>query len=121
MSQVDLLSHEPPAPEPVLPGSGRARRRRTSVFWLGLPLLVIAVLVFVLPWTGLLPAEGQNLAATRTPPAWLGGGSWSHPLGTNKLGQDVLTQLVHSGRLTIMIGLVGALVAIGRASCRERV
>lgn len=113
MSQVDLLSHEPPAPEPVLPGSRRARRRRTSVFWLGLPLLVIAALVFVLPLTGLLPAEGQNLAATRTPPAWLGGGSWSHPLGTNKLGQDVLTQLVHSGRLTIMIGLVGALVAIG--------
>src|SRR5690606_38028023 len=35
------------------------------------------------------------------------------PLGTDKLGQDVLAQLVVGGRLTLLIGLVGALVSIG--------
>lgn len=105
---MDLL-----AAEPELPGSPDARRRRTSVFWLSLPLGVIALLVFLLPISGLLPAAGQDLANTRQPPAFLSGGSWAHPLGTDKLGKDVLTQLVSSGRLTIVIGLVGALVAIG--------
>ncbi|WP_433088500.1 ABC transporter permease [Dactylosporangium sp. CA-052675] len=89
------------------------QRRRTSAFWLAVPIAVIVVAVFVLPLTGLLPDTGQDLGATRRPPGWLGGGSWSHPLGTDKLGQDVLTQFVSAGRLTIVIGLVGALVAIG--------
>ena len=89
------------------------RGRRTSVFWLALPLAVVAVMVFVLPLTGLLPEKGQDLAATRQPPAWLTGGSWAHPIGTDKLGQDLLTQFVSAGRITILIGLVGAVVAIG--------
>lgn len=86
---------------------------RTSAFWLGLPIAVIGVLVFVLPLTGVLPDKGQNLDATRQPPAWLSGGSWAHPIGTDKLGQDLLTQFVSAGRITILIGLVGAVVAIG--------
>lgn len=91
----------------------RARTRRTSAFWLAVPLVAVTALVFLLPLTGLLPDGGQDLRATRQPPAFLDGGSWAHPLGTDKLGQDVLTQLVEAGRLTILIGLVGALVAIG--------
>ena len=51
------------------------------------------LLVFVLPLTGLLPEGTQNLRATRTPPAWLGGGTWSHPLGTDKLGRDLLARV----------------------------
>lgn len=90
------------------------RRRRTSVFWLALPLVVIAVLVVVLPMTGLLQDPRQtNLDNTLAPPVFLDGGSWDHPLGTDKLGQDVLAQLVVGGRLTLFIGLVGAIVAIG--------
>ncbi|MGY3518696.1 ABC transporter permease [Micromonospora sp. PTRAS2] len=108
MSQLELDPTAAGAP-PRRPG----RRARTSVFWLSLPLAVVSVGVFVLPLTGLLPAAGQDLAATRQPPAFLPGGTWAHPLGTDKLGQDVLTQFVTAGRLTIVIGLVGALVAIG--------
>jgi peptide/nickel transport system permease protein len=103
VSQLELqVATQPPA-----------RRGRTSAFWLALPIAVVAVAVFVLPLTGLLPDAGQDLDATRRPPGFLSGGSWSHPLGTDKLGQDLLTQFVEAGRLTIMIGLVGAIVAIG--------
>lgn len=113
MSQIELDLVSTGGELVDTPTPGEARRRRTSVFWLSLPLLTIAVLTFVLPLTGLLPDPGQDLSQTRVPPFFLDGGSWAHPLGTTKLGQDVLTQLVTSGRLTIMIGLVGALVAIG--------
>lgn len=89
------------------------RRRRTSVFWLASPLLAIAVAVVVLPWTGLLPDSGQDLGNTLAPPVFLPDGSWAHPLGTDKLGQDVLARLVEGGRLTLLIGVVGAIVSIG--------
>ncbi|MET7422774.1 ABC transporter permease [Dactylosporangium sp. NPDC005555] len=104
MSQLELELKAAEAPR---------RSKRTSVFWLALPIAVVAVAVFVLPLTGLLPAAGQDLDATRQAPGFLSGGSWSHPLGTDKLGQDLLTQFIEAGRLTIMIGLVGAIVAIG--------
>ncbi|WP_343446480.1 ABC transporter permease [Micromonospora schwarzwaldensis] len=109
MSQLEL----DPVVAAVPPPRRAGRRGRTSVFWLAVPLVVAAVAVFVLPLTGLLPEAGQDLAATRRPPAFLDGGTWAHPLGTDKLGQDLLTQFVSAGRLTIVIGLVGALVAIG--------
>lgn len=108
MSQLELEQ----TPETV-PVRRPARRGRTPVFWLALPLAVVAALLFILPMTGLLPEGGQNLAATRQPPAFVEGGSWAHPLGTDKLGQDVLTQFVSAGQLTVVIGLIGALVAIG--------
>lgn len=91
----------------------RKRRRRTSVFWLALPLIVIAAIVFLLPLTGLLPGTEQNLSATRLPPVFVDGGTWAHPMGTDKLGRDVLTQLIEAGSLTLTIGVIGALVAIG--------
>lgn len=89
------------------------KRSRTSVFWLALPLVLVAAAVLILPMTGLLPdPHTQNLDDTLVPPAFLSGGSWAHPLGTDQLGQDILAQLVDGGRLTLFIGFVGALVAI---------
>ena len=44
----------------------------------------------------------------------LAGGSltWSHPFGTDALGQDVLARVLWGGRISIAVGLVAAAVAI---------
>lgn len=39
--------------------------------------------------------------------------SWSHPLGTDELGRDELTRLVHGGRVSLMVGLVVAVLSAG--------
>lgn len=114
----------------IVPEPGRRpRRRKTAVFWLALPLVLIAVAVVVLPMTGLLhDPRAQDLSNTLAPPVFTGG-DWTHPLGTDKLGQDILAQLVAGGRLTLFIGFVGALVSIGPGTlvgvlagyCRGRV
>ena len=44
--------------------------------------------------------------------AHLDGPSWSHPFGTDDLGQDVLARMLYGGRISLAVGLAAALVAI---------
>jgi peptide/nickel transport system permease protein len=38
--------------------------------------------------------------------------SWSHPFGTDALGQDVLARILWGGRISLAVGLIAAAVAI---------
>lgn len=94
------------------PAARRARRSR-AVLWLALPLVAIALIVLVVPWLGILPdPRRQHLDETLLPPFFADGGSMAHPLGTDKLGRDMLSRLVTGGRMTFLIGIVGMFVAI---------
>jgi peptide/nickel transport system permease protein len=44
--------------------------------------------------------------------AHLDGPSWSHPLGTDDLGQDLLARMLYGGRISLAVGLAAMLVAI---------
>lgn len=39
--------------------------------------------------------------------------SAEHPLGTNDIGQDILSELIHGARISLTVGVVAALIAIG--------
>ncbi len=103
----------------VLPA--RARRsllrrprahRGARVSWLSVPLGLIVLIVVVVPWLGVLPDPNQqHLTQSLLRPVFAGG-SWSHPFGTDKLGHDLLSNMVYGGRLTLIIGFLGALVAV---------
>jgi len=41
------------------------------------------------------------------------GPSWSHPLGTDELGRDVLVRLLFGGQVSLFIGVTAALAAAG--------
>jgi len=43
--------------------------------------------------------------AVKLPPAWVEGGNWAHPLGTDPLGRDMWARLIYGSRLSLFIGL----------------
>jgi ABC-type dipeptide/oligopeptide/nickel transport system permease subunit len=46
-----------------------------------------------------------------SPPAWDAGGSWTHPFGTDPLGRDVLSRVIHGARTSLGIAGVAMLIA----------
>lgn len=44
--------------------------------------------------------------------AMIGAPSWAHPLGTDDLGRDLLTRLIHGGRISLFVGTSTVLMAL---------
>ena len=40
------------------------------------------------------------------PPVWEDGGSWTYPLGTDAIGRDMLSRLIHGTRFSLLIGCI---------------
>jgi peptide/nickel transport system permease protein len=53
------------------------------------------------------PAE-QDLLRTLLPPAWLRGGDWAFPLGTDSLGRCTLSQLMFGARVAMTVAVAAA-------------
>ena len=73
---------------------------------LGLVVVVFVLLVALLaPWLAPHPPNITNNAVFLKPPAWQQGGLWAYPLGTDAIGRDILSRLMHGARLSLVIGL----------------
>ncbi len=83
----------------------RLRRNHLAVFG-GTVLLTLSVLCVIGPWFSPYGYEQTDLYNTFSPP------SFSHWLGTDQLGRDLLTRLLFGGRISLMVGLVATLVAL---------
>jgi peptide/nickel transport system permease protein len=83
----------------------RFRRHRLAMIGSVILLaLMLAVLAGPLAWR--LPINDIDFKAK------LKGPSWSHPLGTDDLGQDVLARMLYGGRISLAVGIAAMLIAI---------
>jgi peptide/nickel transport system permease protein len=86
------------------------------------PLVPLAILTFLLvlpaafaPWVAPHDPLKGWLSKRLQPPAWQEGGSLTYPLGTDKVGRDILSRIIHGARVSLMVSLVAIFVggAIG--------
>ena len=111
------------------PAAGIVRRRFSlGVSWqralLLAPALIILVVFLVAGiFADLLSAydpEKIDLIQRLTPPALQEGGSWSHPLGTDNLGRDILARVMYGARVSLLVvvtcipasALIGTLIGL---------
>jgi dipeptide transport system permease protein len=90
---------------------------RLAEFWIyfsenngavaGLAVIVIVVLAAVLADV-IAPHDPamQYRDAFLKPPAWVTGGSWSYPLGTDAVGRDILSRIIYGARFSLLIGAI---------------
>jgi dipeptide transport system permease protein len=77
--------------------------------WIIIGLVVLAATAdFVAPYSPIV----TNTAAFLKPPFWQAGGSWAHPLGTDAIGRDMLSRLIHGTRLSLLIGITVISISI---------
>jgi dipeptide transport system permease protein len=100
----------PPTDETARPGRLREfwfyfRENRGAV----IGLWVFAAFVFCAALGPILapydPTE-QFRDYTLVPPAWVEGGSWAFPLGTDPLGRDMLSRLIEGARYSFFVGII---------------
>lgn len=94
-----------PAPARV----GLPKILRTVRRWPLLPLAMLSLVVFagvMAPWIAPEDPRKGNLRARMVPPVWLEGGSMEHVLGTDHLGRDILSRIIHGARISLIVAAV---------------
>ncbi|GLZ15400.1 peptide ABC transporter permease [Actinomadura sp. NBRC 104425] len=100
----------PSAVTPRLMAKATATRRRRAArlkLWIGSACTLVVVVPIVL--AGVLPLPGpneQDLSKRRLPPLTDG-----HLFGTDQLGRDLLSRVLHGGQVSLSIGLLAVLVS----------
>jgi peptide/nickel transport system permease protein len=91
------------------PSSSAAWLRRNRDLWLPTALLILVILAcYVGPWLLALPDPlWQELDDVKLPLL-----SPEHPLGTDDLGRDTLSRLLHGGRTSIEVGIAANVIGL---------
>lgn len=77
--------------------------KRPSVVLAAAVLALFAAVALLGPWITPHDPLAGALRGRLAPPAWLEGGSWSHPLGTDRLGRDVLARIIAGARVSLTV------------------
>ena len=110
------------AEEPILTGDVRSKpaglaavgsavgsfARRKPLGAIGAVVIILAVMVAILaPWVAPHNPEGVGIAKKFSPP-----GTESAPLGTDHIGRDILSRLIHGARISMYVGVMTVLIGI---------
>lgn len=97
--------------EPVAPTQPTAKR---------FPVIPLCILLLFLVIPGIFapyiaphnPLKG-SLSARLKPPIWMEGSRPGHLLGTDKMGRDILSRIIHGARVSLSVSLIAILIGGG--------
>jgi peptide/nickel transport system permease protein len=105
--------------QPLTPAVARRRSPRRLRLALGLTpsaiaclswLTVVLGVALLAHWLAPYDYEAIDLRARLQPPVWMEGGTWQHWLGTDDLGRDVYSRLLHSVRMSLLVAVLGTII-----------
>ncbi len=108
------ISAQPKAAHPALVFWREFRRNKPATVALGLTVLLILVAVFA---PLIAPQDPYDLGAlslmdARRPPGFVGSGGYTHILGTDPQGRDLLSAILYGLRISIEIGIMAGAIAL---------
>jgi ABC-type dipeptide/oligopeptide/nickel transport system permease subunit len=93
---------------------GLALRRLCRLKWglaaTGLLLLIVASAVLA-PWVAPKDPFAVDVRRRLVPPAWMAGGTTENLLGTDQVGRDLLSRVIHGGRVSLVVGVAAVLIS----------
>ena len=93
------------AESPLAQGLRRLRKSATALIGAAIVGLLVVVALFA---DVLAPQSPTTSDQTRT----FARPSWDHPLGTDQLGRDMLSRVIHGTRISLIVGVSSVLLAL---------
>ncbi|HSF05350.1 MAG TPA: ABC transporter permease [Methylomirabilota bacterium] len=90
---------------PFVEGVRRLRRSATALFGLAVVTALVLVAVFADVLAPQSPTDADQTMTFQQP-------SWDHPLGTDQIGRDMLSRIIHGTRLSLIVGVSSVLLAL---------
>lgn len=98
-------------PSPIKEFTTHFIRNKGAV--IGLIFLLIMVLAAICaPWIAPYSPVEQFRDHMLQPPAWQEGGTMQFLLGTDEAGRDILSRIIHGGRLSLFIGICAVILTM---------
>ncbi len=87
------------------------KQNKGAVAGLGL-IITFVIIAIIAPL--LAPYDPTLLQdnALRLPPVWSDAGTWTYPLGTDDVGRDILSRLIHGARISMGIGFAVVILSL---------
>lgn len=77
--------------------------RRYPIIWVAILLILILLSIFANNIAPYHPIRDADFTRVRNPPFWMEGGSTDFLLGTDQVGRDVWSRLLHGGRVSLVV------------------
>jgi peptide/nickel transport system permease protein len=94
-----------PSASPFVEGVRRLRRSSTALLGAGIVVVLLVVAIFADVLAPRSPITSDQTHTFARP-------SWDYPLGTDQLGRDMLSRIIHGTRISLLVGVSSVLLAL---------
>ena len=94
-----------PSASPFVEGVRRLRRSTTALLGAGIVGVLLVVAIFADVLAPRSPIASDQTHTFERP-------SWDYPLGTDQLGRDMLSRIIHGTRISLLVGVSSVLLAL---------
>ena len=90
---------------PLAEAVRRLRKSATALIGVGIVVVLVLVAIFADVLAPRSPIASNQAQTFQRP-------SWEHPLGTDQLGRDMLSRIIHGTRISLAVGVSSVLLAL---------